>query len=145
MPRVIGMATDADPRGLLHPVAARHAGLVDPDAVGAGWYLDREPAVFVRDEPEPAHDCGDAHAWPNADGYVPTPTILHQGWLIGPTDADFDLVLEVWQGRRWRFVASSTGAGSTEELHYVGRAVTYRWGVVSERGSGAYELYLSLP
>ena len=89
---------------------------------------------------------GDTHAWPNADGYVSNSrTGLHQGWLIGPDDAEFDLVLEIWQGRRWRVVASSTGAGSTEELHYVGRAATYRWRVVSERGSGAYELYLSLP
>ena len=91
---------------------------------------------------------GDAHNWPNADGtgYVSNSrTSLHQGWLIGPSDADFDLVLEIWQGNRWRVAASSTGAGSTEELHYVGRAATYRWRVVSERGSGAYELYLSLP
>jgi aqualysin 1 len=91
---------------------------------------------------------GDSNTWPNANGsgYVTSSrTSLHQGWLVGPSDADFDLLLEYWQGNRWRVVASSTGAGSIEEIHHVGRAGTYRWSVVSQRGSGAYDLYLSLP
>ena len=91
---------------------------------------------------------GDAHTWPFADGsgYETTSRAgLHQGWLVGPADAEFDLVLEYWQARRWRVVASSTGASSMEELHYAGKAGTYRWRVVSAQGSGGYELYLSLP
>lgn len=70
---------------------------------------------------------------------------LHQGWLRGPSDANFDLLLERWNGRRWISVASSTTAGSSEEIQYVGKAGTYRWRVVSAQGAGAYELYLSFP
>jgi hypothetical protein len=126
---------------------------------------DPDPDPDPEPEPEPGTpsgppciDCelftgalggsGDTNTWPRADGsgYVSSSrTGMHQGWLIGPADADFDLLLETWQGNRWRVVASSAGAGSLEELHYVGRAGTYRWRVVSQRGSGTYELYLSLP
>ena len=130
----------------------------DPDPMPAP---DPEPEPDLEPE-EPAgpscSDCdqcaatltrtGDAHTWPFADGsgYVTTSRAgLHQGWLVGPADAEFDLVLEYWQARRWRVVASSTGASSTEELHYAGKAGTYRWRVVSAQGSGGYELYLSLP
>ena len=120
-----------------------------------------EPKPGPEPDPEPGPPCtdcdlytgtlagsGDAHTWPHADGsgYVTTSRSgLHQGWLVEPVDADFDLVLEYWQVRRWRVVASSSGSSSTEELHYAGKAGTYRWRVVSASGSGTYELYLSLP
>ena len=124
-----------------------------------------EPEPDPQPDPEPAPpagppctDCdlfsgtlagsGDANTWPNADGsgYVTTSRSgLHQGWLRGPAGADFDLLLERWNGRRWVTVASSAGAGSDEEVQYVGKAGTYRWQVVAGQGAGAYDLYLSLP
>jgi hypothetical protein len=91
---------------------------------------------------------GEAATWPNADGsgYVATARSgLHQGWLRGPAGADFDLLLERWNGRRWVTVASSTSAGPNEEVQYVGKAGTYRWRVIAAQGTGGYDLYLSLP
>lgn len=119
---------------------------------------DPEPEPEPEPEGPPCADCdqyagilsgsGDVDTWPNADGsgYVATQRSgLHQGWLRGPAGADFDLLLERWNGRRWITVASSTFAGADEEVQYVGKAGTYRWSVISAQGSGAYDLYLSLP
>jgi aqualysin 1 len=81
-----------------------------------------------------------------AGGYTVRTTGVHQGWLRGPSGADFDLVLERQNnGGRWSVVASSTGSTADEEIGFAGKSGTYRWRVVSNSGSGAFTLYLSLP
>lgn len=69
----------------------------------------------------------------------------HNGWLVGPTGADFDLRLYRWSGWGWRQVASSTSASSEEQISYNGNAGYYYWRVESYSGSGSYELYLDTP
>ena len=65
-----------------------------------------------------------------------------QAWLEGPADADFDLYLLKWTGRRWRTVASSTGAGSSESITYSANAGYYVFLIESYSGSGPYEFWL---
>lgn len=69
----------------------------------------------------------------------------HRAWLEGPSNADFDLYLWRWQNSRWRVVASSTSASSTESITYSGTAGYYTWRVYSYSGSGNYNLWLQTP
>jgi hypothetical protein len=69
----------------------------------------------------------------------------HQGWLEGPTSADFDLYLWRWQNNRWRVVASSTSANSSESIVYSGGAGYYTWRIYSYSGSGSYDFWLQRP
>jgi streptogrisin C len=68
-----------------------------------------------------------------------------EGCLSGPEDANFDLVLQRWNGRRWQTVASSTGPGAEESLTFNGSSGFYRYGVVSVSGSGIFVLGANLP
>ncbi len=69
----------------------------------------------------------------------------HRGWLEGPSNADFDLYLLRWQNNRWRVVASSTSANSSEAITYNGSAGYYTWRVYSYSGSGSYNFWLQRP
>ena len=70
----------------------------------------------------------------------------HEGYLRGPSNADFDLYLykySWWSG--WRQVASSTSVTSDEDVSYNGSSGYYLWRVYSYSGSGSYEFYLDRP
>ncbi|MDZ7790182.1 MAG: S8 family peptidase [Xanthomonadales bacterium] len=69
----------------------------------------------------------------------------HQGWLSGPSGADFDLALFRWNGSGWSEVASSEGSDSEEQIDYNGSAGYYYWRVSSYSGSGSYDLWLNTP
>ncbi|HEY5808048.1 MAG TPA: hypothetical protein VIT67_08775 [Povalibacter sp.] len=59
--------------------------------------------------------------------------------------ADFDLYLQRRSGSSWSIVARSEGSTSTENISYTGMASTYRWRVLSYRGSGSYSLCAKTP
>ena len=71
------------------------------------------------------------------------------GLLEGPSNADFDLILEKYSRgfffSSWSSVASGETASSNEEVSYSGTSGTYRWRVKSYSGSGDYTLYTDNP
>jgi serine protease len=69
----------------------------------------------------------------------------HRGWLRGPTNADFDLYLQKWNGFFWSTVARSESVTSEEQIAYNGTPGYYRWRVVSFSGSGSYTFWLQRP
>jgi subtilisin family serine protease len=82
---------------------------------------------------------------PNNTYYQSTVSGTHQGWLQGPTGADFDLYLYKWNGSSWVVVASGTTSSNNETVSYSGTAGYYEWEVRSYSGSGSYNLYLAHP
>lgn len=86
---------------------------------------------------------GSTQAQPNGTWYQ-TGSGTHRGWLVGPTNADFDLELYRWTGQ-WTLVASSTSANSEEFIEYNGASGYYYWRVRSYSGSGSYDFYLQRP
>ena len=69
----------------------------------------------------------------------------HRGWLRGPSNADFDLYLQKWNGFSWVTVARSESATSVEQIAYNGTSGYYRWRVSSFSGSGSYTFWLQRP
>lgn len=70
------------------------------------------------------------------------------GWLSGPSNADFDLILQKYSCFfvcSWSNVASSESNSSEEEIHYNGTSGTYRWQVKSYSGSGSYDFWEQNP
>ncbi|WP_083330495.1 MULTISPECIES: M6 family metalloprotease domain-containing protein [Pseudoalteromonas] len=63
--------------------------------------------------------------------------------LEGPSNADFDLKLEVWQGGRWVQAAISESPTSNESITYPASSGYYRITVYSYSGAGNYSLTLS--
>jgi hypothetical protein len=87
---------------------------------------------------------GDWDAQP-AGTYFYAPSGTHQGWLEGPSAADFDLRLLRWTGWGWSTVASSLSAGSSEAITYSGSAGYYYWWISSYSGSGSYDFWMIRP
>jgi serine protease len=110
-------------------------------------------ASFVEPSSAPCTNCdqytgslsgtGSTQAQPNGTWYQ-TGSGTHRGWLVGPTNADFDLELYRWTGQ-WTLVASSTSANSEEFIEYNGASGYYYWRVRSYSGSGSYDFYLQRP
>lgn len=69
----------------------------------------------------------------------------HQGWLQGPSNADFDLYLWRWNGFSWVTVAQSISSSSNEYINYNGNAGYYVWRVYSYSGSGSYDFWMIRP
>ncbi|CAH9061845.1 hypothetical protein PSECIP111951_03930 [Pseudoalteromonas holothuriae] len=63
--------------------------------------------------------------------------------LQGPSNADFDLKLEVWQGGRWTQAAISQTPTSNEVITYQANSGYYRITVYSYSGAGNFSLTLS--
>lgn len=68
----------------------------------------------------------------------------HNGWLSGPSSADFDLRLFKWNSG-WQEVANSLSSTSEEQISYNGSSGYYYWRVESYSGSGSYDLWLDTP
>lgn len=75
----------------------------------------------------------------------------HGGWfyteggtftftLEGPSNADFDLYLQEWNGSQWVYVAASQSLSSSESIQYATQHGYYRVIVHSYYGSGYYDL-----
>jgi M6 family metalloprotease-like protein len=84
----------------------------------------------------------------NASAIHPSPYFYYNGGTIkanltGPSNADFELKLEKWNGSAWVQVASSTSPTSTEAISYVAALAYYRITVYSYSGSGNYTLTVS--
>ena len=88
---------------------------------------------------------GAAQIQPNGTYYYSGISGTHSGCLRGPTNADFDLYLQKWNGISWANVASSTSSTSNENLSYNGTAGYYQWRIYSYSGSGTYEFYMVKP
>jgi serine protease len=69
----------------------------------------------------------------------------HQAWLQGPSETDFDLYLQRWNGVSWSTVARSEGMISEEQITYNGTSGYYRWRIYSYIGSGSYDFWLTRP
>ncbi|MFL5384603.1 MAG: S8 family serine peptidase, partial [Longimicrobiaceae bacterium] len=82
---------------------------------------------------------------PNNTYYYSSVSGAHQGWLQGPSGADFDLYLYKWNGSSWVVVASGTTASNNETVSYSGTAGYYEWEIRSYTGSGSYNFYLAHP
>lgn len=81
----------------------------------------------------------------NASAIHPSPYFYYNGGTIkanlaGPSNADFELKLEKWDGSAWVQVASSTTPTSTEAITYSAAAAYYRITVYSYSGAGNYTL-----
>lgn len=84
----------------------------------------------------------------NASAIHPSPYFYYNGGTIkanlsGPSNADFELKLEKWNGSAWVQVASSTSPTSTEAINYAAALAYYRITVYSYSGSGNYTLTVS--
>jgi serine protease len=88
---------------------------------------------------------GDSDIQPNGSWYYSNVWGTHRGWLQGPSNADFDLYLQKWNGFWWTTVARSESSTSTEQIAYSGTVGYYRWTVSSFRGSGSYTFWLQRP
>jgi hypothetical protein len=84
---------------------------------------------------------GDYDNHPNGTYYYSS-TGDGEGWLTGPTGADFDLYLYRWSGFSWSRVAISDGATSTEHIAYNGNPGYYYWRIYSYSGAGSYSFWL---
>ena len=87
---------------------------------------------------------GSSAVQPNGSYYY-SGSGTHQGWLVGPTNADFDLELYRWSGWGWSKVAQGVSSNSEEYVSYYGSAGYYYWRVKSYSGSGSYDFYLTNP
>jgi serine protease len=88
---------------------------------------------------------GDTDIHPNGTFYFTSVSGTHRGWLRGPSNADFDLYLQKWNGLWWATVARSESVTSEEQIAYNGTAGYYRWRVRSFSGSGSYTFWLQRP
>jgi proteasome lid subunit RPN8/RPN11 len=88
---------------------------------------------------------GDSDIHPNGTWYFSSVSGVHRGWLRGPSNADFDLYVQKWNGLSWVIVARSESATAEEQIAYSGTAGFYRWLVYSFRGSGSYSFWLQRP
>ncbi|MDC0672609.1 S1 family peptidase [Nannocystis radixulma] len=122
---------------------------------GAPYQGDPNPNPNPNPDPAPCSGCteyggslagaGDYDQQPNGSYYQSTKAGTHEGHLVGPNGADFDLYLYKWNGSAWALVAKAETASSTETINYNGTAGIYTWSVESYGGSGAYELWLKNP
>jgi aqualysin 1 len=89
---------------------------------------------------------GASQIQPNGSWYYVGYSGTHQGWLEGPSNADFDLYLQKWSSWwGWYTVASASSSNSSEQISYNGTSGYYRWVVYSYSGSGSYDFWLQRP
>ncbi len=88
---------------------------------------------------------GDQDYYTGSGGFS-APAGVHRGCLDGPAGVDFDIYLQrLYFGFFWVDVASGDSVAPDEDVTYNGSAGTYRWRVVSYRGSGNYTFGLNRP
>lgn len=93
----------------------------------------------------PAGDVYTGYLAHQASVIQPSPYFLYAGGtlrinLTGPSNADFELKLEKWDGSVWQKVAESTAPTSTESITYTAANAYYRITVYSYSGAGNYTL-----
>lgn len=88
---------------------------------------------------------GAAQYAPGTGGYTSTTTGTHVGYLVGPAGADFNLVLERWNGAQWIIVATGYSSAATETVRFHTGPGTFRWRADSVRGSGSFQVWMVRP
>jgi serine protease len=78
---------------------------------------------------------------PNGTYYQTLKGSAHKFVLEGPSNADFDIYLQKWNGSQWIEVAKAITSKSNETIMYAGDAGYYILEVRSYSGTGAYKLY----
>lgn len=87
---------------------------------------------------------GDSDVQPDGTYYY-SGAGTHDGWLEGPSSADFDLELYRWNGSSWSRVERSISSTSSESISYDGSSGYYYWKILSYSGSGGYDFWLDRP
>jgi len=82
---------------------------------------------------------------PNGSYWYESDSGTHHGCLNGPSNADFDLYLQKYNGYSWVTVASSLSPTSNETITYNGTPGYYRYMVYSYSGSGNYIVGINAP
>ena len=95
------------------------------------------PCVGCTNYPGALSGPGDSDQIPNGQ--------LHEGYLVGPANTDFDLYIYKYINNAWTVVAKAENAGTSETIKYSGTAGYYTWVVSSYSGSGSYNSYLKKP
>ena len=95
------------------------------------------PCVGCTNYPGALSGPGDSDQIPNGQ--------LHEGYLVGPANTDFDLYIYKYINNAWTVVAKAENAGTSETIKYSGTAGYYTWVVSSYSGSGSYNFYLKKP
>ncbi len=82
---------------------------------------------------------GDYDYQPDGNYFQTTSRQTLEGYLVGPSAADFDLSLYKWSGSSWRKMETSETSTSEEYISYSANPGYYVWKVYSYSGSGTYE------
>ncbi len=102
------------------------------------------PCTYCEEYSGSLSGTGDWDAHPNGTYYY-SGSGTHEGYLEGPSNADFDLQLRKWNGNGWSLVAQSISATSSESIVYNGSSGYYYWRILSYSGSGNYDFYMDRP
>ncbi|HEY0133820.1 MAG TPA: trypsin-like serine protease [Nannocystis sp.] len=103
------------------------------------------PCVGCTNYPGTLSGPGDSDQIPNGQYYQSLAAGVHEGYLVGPANSDFDLYLYKYINGAWSVVAKQENGGTTETIKYSGTAGYYTWLVSSYSGSGNYDFYLKKP
>ncbi|WP_394849543.1 hypothetical protein LZC95_19100 [Pendulispora brunnea] len=82
---------------------------------------------------------------PGESGYDSAQSGTHGGKLVGPSNSDFDLYLEKWNGSAWSQVSKSDSPSASESVSYPGSSGKYRWRIHAYAGNGSYSLCTQRP
>jgi streptogrisin C len=143
----------------LNEILQRNGLTLVTSANGGGGGEAPPPATEAPEEPAepPASQCADQEnvmtgslsrtgsreVQPDGRFFRMTGAARLTACLDGPTGADFDLLLQQWNGRTFQTVARATGPSADEQIVVNAPAGAYRYRVVSDSGSGAYTLGIS--
>ncbi len=129
--------------------------LIATDNSGAGSTLSSIVTVSSGQTSQPCTACesytgtlsaGQTVYQPNGGSYTSRVSGVHEAWLTGPASTNFNLTLyRLGSHNRWSAVATSAGTTSSERILYNGTAGTYRWGLNSASGSGAFSFRMTRP
>ena len=103
------------------------------------------PCVGCTNYPGTLSGPGDSDQIPNGQYYQSLAGGVHEGYLVGPANSDFDLYLYKYINNTWTVVAKQENGGTTETIKYSGTAGYYTWLVASYSGGGSYNFYLKKP
>ena len=114
-----------------------------------------EPTCGGGGDPDPGGDCTETTTTgststgvsvyrPSSSGFSTSGGLI-TACLTGPSNADFDLYLQRWNGAWWSDVAASESPSSTETIRYNAGSGTFRLEVYGYSGSGSFTLKYNTP